>query len=318
MDYLPLAAAAAAGIGNGVVVKMSSGGPHPVLYPGIYEGALIAGGALLSSKGNNDVAEALTLVGVALLAARALYKVAPGQVTAGYVAQAATTATSAISSGSHGGATAHSSGSTHIAVVAHSPGKVGSHSPERASHSSGTVSTERRAGAGSPRAGGVERRGTRVGRAAGGGYAAAFAARNRLGQNYPTGHYHTADPYAPSGHGPGQRYSSGHYPTSNPYVEGQLPHGFDSGVGAIDQANAGVDYGNSMSGFRAATAGQGMVAEAWFAPQLGSGHPGVQTAGISTPGPWVGPSYDSSLMDTVLYGQRQGYYDATQPVGRIA
>jgi hypothetical protein len=286
VDYVPLVAAAAAGIGNGVVVKMSSGGPHAVLYPGIYEGALIAGGAFLGRNGNNDVAEALVLVGTALLAARALYKVAPNQVTAGYVAHAATTSHGSAASGSHGGSASHSSGSAHSSTTSHAAGTHGGHSPARAAHSGGLSTTERRGGSSYNSHSTQARRGTDS-------------------------------------------------PQHRSYVAGQLPHGFDSGVGAVNWADAGMDYGQVPTGQRATTAGYGggdddgqpdiggggRVARPWFANQLGSGRGGAQVAGISTPGPWVGPRYDNSLLDPTLYGVTSGpgesdYY--TYPQGRIA
>lgn len=87
-DFLPLLVGSAAGVGNGLVVKASQGGRHPVLYPGIYEGALVVGGGALDYFGlNPDIGTAMMIVGAALLTERLTSRVLPGTVAAGFKAR---------------------------------------------------------------------------------------------------------------------------------------------------------------------------------------------------------------------------------------
>jgi hypothetical protein len=87
-DFVPLLVASAAGVGNGLVVKATHGGSHPVLYPGLYEGALVAGGVALDWFGvNPDIGTAMTIAGAALLSQRLVSRVLPNTVAAGFTAR---------------------------------------------------------------------------------------------------------------------------------------------------------------------------------------------------------------------------------------
>jgi hypothetical protein len=84
MDIVALLVATLAGLGNGAIVKASQGGSHPVLWPGVYEGACVVGGAGLGLFGAERVGTGLMCGGAALLSQRLASRVVPGQVAAGY------------------------------------------------------------------------------------------------------------------------------------------------------------------------------------------------------------------------------------------